>query len=175
MRKKMISIALVSAIGLSASYAETVTVPTNTTNSGPAKHYNQIIQTVNLLVNPSATDTTASPVAIAYYAGDKLCWDSGVSPASKAIPYKNYDVFGSCPIGDNCGCHLMVTRVDIIPQPVTIKGQVMYETYSVDINTSPKITATQIMIYQDPASAPSFDPITGKVTPGKLQVVKQEQ
>lgn len=174
MRKIIISVALVSAIlGASTSFAAKTTTTTKATDPGPAKNYYQIIQTINLLVNPNvgSPDTTASPIAIGYYAGDTLCWDSGLSPTSKAVPYKNYDIFGSCPQGDNCGCHLTVTRLDIIPQPVN--GQVIYQPRSVVINSSSKITGTQVMIYQ--ATPPSFDTVTGKVTPGTLEVKTQEQ
>lgn len=169
MNKKAVYITLLSTIvGISSSYAVSTSTEKLKGLKAPA-NFKQIIQTVNLLANTNLDSpaATATPIKIQYFTGSTLCWDTGAYP----INYQNFDSFGSCP---SCGCRGIVSKVVVTPQAPIGKINSAYAPYTIDINTSTKITGTQLIIFQD--KAPRFNPNNGEIEElGTIQVKKQEQ
>jgi hypothetical protein len=130
-------------------------------------HFDQIIQTTNLLVNTNldSQTSTASPVLLQYYIGSDVVWDA-------TVRYKKFDDFGVC---KECGIkEKKVTKVVITPQPPNGKKQAIYfPPYTVNIETD-KISTTQIIILQK--DAPTFKPNSGEVDKyGTIQVITQSK
>lgn len=176
MKKSIISIAvltLITLLSISGSYAAKTA---GAAKSDPSAQYLQIIQIANQLADPSkgdaTIDKTKSTIIVTYTdVTGTNCW------TSPKIPYRYYDSVVVCSPGERCDCRKPIKEISINPQPLSGQGSpVAYAPIKITINpkNNPKITTTQIIIYQDP----SYPPVWNNyhlTTQGKILASQQEK